>query len=111
MPVFTDAAREAARLADQARLNTPTRRPKEPTLSPSDTRMLSGVSPEVRAPNITSAAIRVLGNAPATDLTKRELFAAVILTGLIMASQGTAEAEAIRRADLLIAALDASRLD
>jgi hypothetical protein len=102
---------EAERLAKQGKPPAV----DEPALSVAGTAKRSGDSPERALPQITNAAIRILGKAPAADLTKRELFAAILMAGIALNGQlrrdtGRARA-AVEMADALIAELDQSRLD
>jgi hypothetical protein len=105
---------EAERLAKQA---TPPKgpAPDEPELSVAGTEKRSGDSPERVIPHVTNASIRILGRAPAAEMTKRECFAAIMMAGLafnghVRRDENRASA-AVDMADALIVALDASRLD
>ena len=104
---------EAERLAKQAALK-PVHK-DEPELSAAGTPKRSGDSPERVIPHVTNAAIRILGKAPAADLTKRELFAAIMMAGLAFNGQvrrDTGRAQvAVEMADALIVELDQTRLD
>lgn len=104
---------EAERLQKQILAKGPA--PDEPELSVAGTEKRSGDSPERVIPHITNAAIRILGKAPAAELTKRELFAAIMMAGLAFNGQVRRDtgraAVAVTMADALIAELDSTRLD
>jgi hypothetical protein len=93
----------------------PGKTPDEAALSVAGTPKRSADSPERVIPQVTNAAIRMLGKAPATELTKRELYAAIMMAGLAFNGHVRRDTErasvAVDMADALIAALDQSRLD